>query len=702
VKLKTENAGHVEESLEERAEKLEAQTAVIAQKIAATRKNIDLANLRQANAPNEYALVAYDGVSGTTRRPIYIECTGQGFRFLPEGEAIGADDLEGFSDNFNPLLAGARTLIQFWSRRKRSGGPNEPEPYVLLLVRPSGCLTYYIARKSLTSLGALWGYELIEEDWKLSIPQADPVAKELLKENLSAVMQARRPQSREFVLSHERGNDAFDPSELFGADQGRSFGARADAEFGRGGGRDGGRPGVRQGYATRNDRGARLNPGEKSAGEIDIDDSRVRGGVGTADGWSQSNGSARTSRGTGGTGNAGGRTQAANMSNGKRSGGSASGSGTRTADATAADFSGDGQSRNGGTGGGSGGGPDETGSAIQAPPELAAEGSVMNSGEPGAGSFSGGKPGSRGGNRSGRARPATMGGASALGDGSDGPEGGFGSENAAGDDGSFRGGSGAMAGGDAGDDGLAVGAAGGDTLDPAGESLPNGGSSNSSAGSSGSSGNTTGNAAGNPPSSAPSWLDGSADDGSAGGNPMGGPGLNVRLGGKKSQRRTEGDDSSDGPRVSENGDRGGARGPANGPRKWGKVGRKAGIGFEKRIKIYLNDKRVVVDNKKHMMLLDPTTPGDELVNFAASSIDAVADNWGEPPSNFYWVPVVHFIIYPNGDTNYEKLRLNLESKWGVSSTVEYFKDKKDETKAGEPKDDKKKDAKKKAAGGGAR
>ncbi|MBS0267162.1 MAG: hypothetical protein JSS02_34880 [Planctomycetes bacterium] len=120
----------------------------------------------------------------------------------------------------------------------------------------------------------------------------------------------------------------------------------------------------------------------------------------------------------------------------------------------------------------------------------------------------------------------------------------------------------------------------------------------------------------------------------------------------------------------------------SGPRKWGQVGRKAGIGFEKRIKIYLNDKRIVVDNKKFMMLLDANSSSDDLVNFAASSIDAIADSWGEPPANFYWVPVVQFIVYPKGDANYERLRLNLEQKWGVSSSVEYVTDRKDnKTKA---------------------
>src|SRR5204863_442504 len=80
-----------------------------------------------------------------------------------------------------------------------------PEPYVLLLVRPSGCLNYYVARGFLASLGSNFGYELIEEDWKLSIPKADPVAKTVLKETLDRTVQAQSDVRDAFVDAAERG-----------------------------------------------------------------------------------------------------------------------------------------------------------------------------------------------------------------------------------------------------------------------------------------------------------------------------------------------------------------------------------------------------------------------------------------------------------------------------------------------------------------
>src|SRR4029077_19813980 len=112
------------------------------------------------------------------------ECSKRGFRFLPEEETLNPLDLQGFRDDYNPLLTGAQVLLRFWTMHRRDSGGSEPVPYVLLLVRPSGVENYGIARAYLSSLDANFGYELIEEDWKLRIPAADPVAKNLLKQTL--------------------------------------------------------------------------------------------------------------------------------------------------------------------------------------------------------------------------------------------------------------------------------------------------------------------------------------------------------------------------------------------------------------------------------------------------------------------------------------------------------------------------------------
>lgn len=180
------------QALAQTEQNLAQQQTQLVQQIALMRRNIDLAGRKQAAAPNEFALVPYDGTSGTRRHPIYIECTGKGFRFLPEGEFLGADELDGFSETYNPLLIGAQTMLKYWTDRHLEDRRDQPEPYVLLIVRPSGSFTYYVARKLLSSLPGGFGYELVEEDWNIAPPKSDPGSDAVLKEAIALALDARQ------------------------------------------------------------------------------------------------------------------------------------------------------------------------------------------------------------------------------------------------------------------------------------------------------------------------------------------------------------------------------------------------------------------------------------------------------------------------------------------------------------------------------
>jgi hypothetical protein len=125
---------------------------------------------------SQYAFIPYDGDSGTTRRPLLIECAHGEIRFLPEEITLTEEHLKGFTDRYNPLRAGVESLAEYWVSRSEQAQTKEPEPYVLILVRPSGCVSYYAARKMLSRLKIPFGYELIEEDWELSLPEPDPEA----------------------------------------------------------------------------------------------------------------------------------------------------------------------------------------------------------------------------------------------------------------------------------------------------------------------------------------------------------------------------------------------------------------------------------------------------------------------------------------------------------------------------------------------
>ncbi|MBI3864289.1 MAG: hypothetical protein HY290_20590, partial [Planctomycetia bacterium] len=696
TQLKSENADQAAVSLDERAQLLEKQAALVAQKIAETRKNIDLTNRRQAAAKNEYALVAYDGTSGTQRRPIYIECTGKGFRFLPENETLSPTDLDGFSDGFNPLLAGAQTLVRFWARRRRSGGPAEPEPYVLLVVRPSGCFTYYLARKFLSSLGVHWGYELIEEDWKLNVPDADPVAKSMLRETLDATVKIHRPPQRAVSIGERDFGGPFDPRDLDDDDWPLRRGAgdsRGGSGFGKTGQAGSGRkPGVSQGYATRNDRGAGDRfPGDRPLGSPGVGEGPDRERTGFSNGLKSPAGKGG---GGGGNGKSNSRSSTSDVAPGPPAGDRVAGVDVRQGGSA--------------TGGAAGSGRRSGGTALAA--------NSSDGGGPGGSAATGGstpksEAGGGGAGRGGRgsapkARPATLAGNSDSDAGGDGGEGdtplptGF-----VGDDASFDhppslpGGRGT--GGEGASDNVSRDRAGKIPLtsnpSPArgvSDMIPEASGADPARSIPGAEG------AGGP-SSPSSLLADPPDENSTatGATPrdrMGGPGVGISLGSPKKKSVLKSEDDDDGPRISENDGRqfDGPRVRSQAPRKWGQAGRRAGTGFEKKVKIYLNDKKIFVDARQNMVTVNPTDSGEEIVNHVASLIDHVADGWGEPPSSFYWVPVVDFVVYPGGHANYARLQKALEQKWGVTSTVRYASEEKDRGKGSE------KDKAKKPASGG--
>jgi hypothetical protein len=167
-----------------------------------TRQQISQVRRQNALAVSRYAFMPFDGVSGTTRRPILIECSGAGLRFLPEGISLTLDDLEGFTLEVNPLLAGANSLAEYFSRKDPLEHTEEQasEPYALLLVRPSGSVSYYAARKLLSNLGRPFGYELIEEDWKLDLPELDPEAQRICKAAVDQTETKRKTRVKAFVI----------------------------------------------------------------------------------------------------------------------------------------------------------------------------------------------------------------------------------------------------------------------------------------------------------------------------------------------------------------------------------------------------------------------------------------------------------------------------------------------------------------------
>lgn len=157
------------------ASDLESQRKSLEEQIAAAQRRCQQAEAEQRSAKSRFMILPFDPRLGTTRRPIFIECTATGLRFLPEDIALTSMDFEGFSARVNPLRAGTEGLIRYWMERnnQQPAAEREPEPYVLLLVRPSGTITYYVAQRMLSALSQRYGYELIEETTEFALPPAE-------------------------------------------------------------------------------------------------------------------------------------------------------------------------------------------------------------------------------------------------------------------------------------------------------------------------------------------------------------------------------------------------------------------------------------------------------------------------------------------------------------------------------------------------
>jgi hypothetical protein len=205
---------HLEEhirELERRAKELQATANDLGQRLAgegsnqdATRaeleqvqQDVDAAKAALAEAQRKlagqkasYAIIPYDGPNGTRRRPVYVECTGQGVILQPEGIVLTPSDFQGPLGPGNPLDAALRGTREYYARAGviARGG----EPYPLLVVRPSGIDAYAAARTAMGTWEDEFGYELVEESMVLKFPEPDP---ELAKLLTKVIADARSRQS---------------------------------------------------------------------------------------------------------------------------------------------------------------------------------------------------------------------------------------------------------------------------------------------------------------------------------------------------------------------------------------------------------------------------------------------------------------------------------------------------------------------------
>jgi hypothetical protein len=86
----------------------EAALKELESRLASARESLDKARAEQRTKPPAYAVVPYAGVNGTHRRPLYIECAGDGVFLQPENIRLGPADFQGPPGPGNPLASALR------------------------------------------------------------------------------------------------------------------------------------------------------------------------------------------------------------------------------------------------------------------------------------------------------------------------------------------------------------------------------------------------------------------------------------------------------------------------------------------------------------------------------------------------------------------------------------------------------------------
>ena len=115
----------------------------------------------------------YKGPTGTWQRPIVLECAAGGVKLQLQGRTFASLELSSLiHPRSSPFVrAIARELLHIRTADTPDGAP--AVPYLVFLVRPDGIRSYYEARTCLEPLGIAFGYELIEQDLVVEIPNLD-------------------------------------------------------------------------------------------------------------------------------------------------------------------------------------------------------------------------------------------------------------------------------------------------------------------------------------------------------------------------------------------------------------------------------------------------------------------------------------------------------------------------------------------------
>ncbi len=154
---------------------------------------------RQKKRKPAFAVIPYAGSNGTSRRPVYLECTKNGVLIQPEGLLISLNDLKPPLGPGNPLDAALRVLRLTYQQKDTTFGITQP-PYPLLIVRPDGIQTYALAREAMSGWDDQFGYELVDNEMELTFPPS-PAG---LKDQLATTVELAKRRQQALIAAMPR------------------------------------------------------------------------------------------------------------------------------------------------------------------------------------------------------------------------------------------------------------------------------------------------------------------------------------------------------------------------------------------------------------------------------------------------------------------------------------------------------------------
>ncbi len=194
------------ERIQSEASITEADRAGKTDEVAELRREIDQKKSelideieKQKKRKPAFAIIPYAGSNGTSRRPVYLECTKDGIIVQPEGLLISLNDLKPPFGPGNPLDAALRVLRLTYQQKDATFGISQP-PYPLLVIRPDGSQSFATAREAMGGWDDQYGYELVDKEMELKFPPS-PAG---LKEQLTNTIEMAKRRQKTLMASMPR------------------------------------------------------------------------------------------------------------------------------------------------------------------------------------------------------------------------------------------------------------------------------------------------------------------------------------------------------------------------------------------------------------------------------------------------------------------------------------------------------------------